>query len=268
MKKMLLFVLAIVYLILSLSNLDGAFPENTGAPNELTCGRAPCHNVPVNVGSAQMSLTFNGIGQQYFADSVYLLTVTITNSQTMRNGFEILALNESLQNTGTWQLLEPSKMKIINGIGLPNRKYVTHKAAGNLQTEWIVAWKAPSTDVGKVKFYASVNATNNDGLNTGDEVYTKSIEVTFASVNTVKDVSLRFFKVYPSIANTGIWVEFPKDMSSAQASLFDSAGRQVIVKDLPQGKQHFIEINGLRPGVYFLKLHAEGHQAMERIVVQ
>ncbi|MFN0212965.1 MAG: choice-of-anchor V domain-containing protein [Saprospiraceae bacterium] len=173
--------------ILSLSNLDGAFPENTGAPGELTCGRAPCHNVPSNAGNALMSIEYSGNGLKYSADSTYQLTVKISNQQTLRNGFEILALNASNQNTGSWVLIEPDKMKIIPGIGLPSRKYVTHKAAGNLQTEWKVAWKAPSSNVGTVTFYASVNATNDNGMITGDEVYTKNLAVAFSPLSVTTE---------------------------------------------------------------------------------
>lgn len=268
MKKIALLFSSIFCSIFLLSNLDGAFPENTGAPNELTCGRVPCHNVPVNIGSAQMSITFSGNGQQYFADSTYLLTVKITNPQTMRNGFEILALSETLQNAGTWQILEPDKMKIITGIGLPNRKYVTHRAAGNLQSEWTVAWKAPSTDMGKLTFYASVNSTNNNGLKTGDDVYTDTIEVDFAESVTTVEVEQKLLRVFPTLKTTGVWVEMPVEMKTIRLSLFDSGGVLRMVQKLTQGGLYFFEIDSLPAGIYFLKMESGRQQAEERIIIQ
>ncbi len=267
MKKTVLFPIALFCIVLSLGNLDGALPENTGAPGELTCGRVPCHNVPVNVGAAQMSIEFSGGGQQYLADSTYLLAVKVAGQQTMRNGFQILALNESNQNAGTWELLEPDKMKIIPGIGLPSRRYVTHRAAGNLQTEWAVAWKAPSADLGTVTFYASVNATNNNGLNTGDEVYTSSIAAGFAEPNAAGTAAGPVLKIYPTLVQEGFWVEWPQGNASAVISVFSSNGEAVLRKKLPAGGSDFVETGGLPPGVYLLLMEKAGQRALERFVV-
>lgn len=43
-----------------LSNASGTLPENTGAPDELTCGRAPCHNIPPTTGTGQAGIDVNG----------------------------------------------------------------------------------------------------------------------------------------------------------------------------------------------------------------
>ena len=168
-----------------MSNETGAFPENTGAPNDLTCGRAPCHNIPDNIGSAQIAISVDSTGGTYFGNQIHSIKVSITGAPTIKNGFEVLALNASNQNIGTWQLVDASKTQIIAGISFPARRYVTHTSAGNHQTEWTVNWKAPATNVGRITFYASVLASNNDGTNSNDQVYTTSKSVTFgtASVN-------------------------------------------------------------------------------------
>lgn len=267
MKKTLFYPIALFCIVLSLGNFDGALPENTGAPGELTCGRAPCHNVPVNVGAAQMSIEFSGEGQQYLADSAYLLTVKVSGQQTMRNGFQILALNEDNQNAGTWELLEPDKMKIISGIGLPNRRYVTHRAAGNLQTEWTMEWKAPPADAGAVTFYASVNATNNNGLNTGDEVYTSSIAVGFAEPNAAGIQVKPVLKIYPTLVREGFWIECPQGHAGADISVFSSGGKPVLRKKLQGGGSDYVETNGLPPGVYIILLENAGQRALERFIV-
>lgn len=267
MKKItLLLFVALCYMVFQ-SSLDGPLPENTGAPNEFTCGRQPCHNVPINVGPAQMDILFDGPGQQYAPDSLYLLTVRITNPQTMRNGFQILALNQNLQNTGSWQLLEPQKMKIISGIGLPNRKYVTHRAAGNLQQEWMVRWKAPAAAQGKITFYAAVNATNNDSTNMGDQVYTRKIDVLPLSPNGVEEASSSWFKVYPTIADSGFWVELPGSVEAPQISIFNAAGTCIHQALLPSADKPFFATDDFPPGVYFIKISAKDRQGIARIVI-
>jgi hypothetical protein len=41
--------------------------------------------------------------------------------------------------------------------------------------EYHVQWQAPATDVGFVTFYAAGNAINDNGITTGDTVYTTSV---------------------------------------------------------------------------------------------
>lgn len=280
MKRRLPFIVLLAGGILLLSNLDGAFPENTGAPGELTCGRAPCHNVPVNAGNAQMSIAFSGNDLEYVADSTYELTVTIANQQTMRNGFEILALNGNNQNTGEWILLEPDKMKIIPGIGLPSRKYVTHMAAGNMQAEWKVAWKAPSADVGVVTFYAAVNATNNNGMLTGDEVYTKSLAVEFSPLSgtqeTVQPGGPGIVSVSPDRTNGTLMIRyFLKSAADVRLEVFHISGQKVatvVAGKQPEG-DHQVSWNslaangsGILPGVYVVRLVAGREIAARKFV--
>lgn len=280
MKKILPLMALLAGSILLLSNLDGAFPENTGAPGELTCGRAPCHNVPVNVGTAQMSIAFSGNDLKYVADSTYELTVTIANQQSLRNGFEILALNENNQNTGEWILLDPDKMKIIPGIGLPSRKYVTHQAAGNMQTEWKIAWKAPSADVGVVTFYASVNATNNNGMLTGDEVYTRSLAVDFSPLSGTQETARPevsgIVSVSPDGTNGTLLVRyFLKTSADVRFEIFNISGQKmsaIVAGKQPQGEHQVSWSNlsasgsGTPPGVYFIRLAAGRETAVRKFV--
>jgi hypothetical protein len=55
------------------------------------------------------------------------------------------------------------------------------QAAG---ASWTFNWVAPSTDVGPVTFYAAGNQANNNGNETGDQIYTTSASVRVASVIT------------------------------------------------------------------------------------
>lgn len=267
MKKIVLFPIILFSLLAVMGNLDGAFPENTGAPGELTCGRAPCHNVPANVGNAVLSIEYSGAAMEYFADSTYQLTVKITNPQTQRNGFQILALDANNQNIGDWQLTEPAKMKIIPGIGLPNRKYVTHQAAGNLQTEWSVDWKAPAANAGKVTFYASVNSANDNGMKTGDEVYTGSLSLEFAEPNAAGMEEQPGFRVYPTPAGGGFWVEMPMGTAQTTVTVFDMGGNQYCRKQLSEETRQFVETGSLAPGAYLLVFENDAMQRVERVVV-
>lgn len=103
-------------------------------------------------------------------------------------GFEIVALtNTGNNNTGSWVLTDAVSTQTISGTGtgsLSTRKYITHKTAGTTTPyvtsglgKWTFAWKAPSTDVGKVTFYYATNCTNNNGANTGDQLFLSSFTI-------------------------------------------------------------------------------------------
>lgn len=266
---MTLFLWASFLSVLFLANLDGALPENTAAPGDLTCGRAPCHNIPVNVGTAQVSILFHQGDSTYRADSIYELTVKIQDPMTARNGFQMLALNASNQNTGTWLLTEPAKMKIIPGISFPARRYVTHKAAGNQQNEWKLRWRAPSANAGKVTFYASVLSANNNGLNTGDAVYSTKRSVVYAATLAAGETLLADYKIYPIPATTGIWIEATDQaIRPSQFSLYDLSGLRVKISQAAQTGTSFLETLDLPGGVYFLTIHSGKGQLVKKIVIQ
>ncbi|MBK7869304.1 MAG: T9SS type A sorting domain-containing protein [Saprospiraceae bacterium] len=262
-----LFALCFICILLFMSNETGALPENTGAPGELTCGRAPCHNIPSNIGAAQIAITFNNGIQSYLADSLHHIKINITNPQTNKNGFQILALNDNRQNVGTWVLTEPTKMQIINGIGLPNRFYVTHREAGNRQTEWQLQWKAPNNNVGKVTFYVSVLASNDNGTNQGDQLYNTSIAADFALPTATKEQLLeQAFNVFPTIASDVIFIENKQEINKIPSILVDNKGAVVLTAIINFGINQ-LDVSHLSSGIYFLQLKVSGTSITKKIII-
>lgn len=254
MKKFTFLSFSILSAVICLSNLDGSFPGNTNAPGEFTCGRAPCHNVPDNVGDAEMSITFGNEETEYFPDGVFPLKVKITNPMTNRNGFEILALDENLENAGTWELTEPEQMKIISGFSNPNKKYVTHQAPGNQQEEWVMNWKAPAEDVGQVTFYASVLSANDNGANTGDEVYFTNIGIDFGIMSDISEKEVSSVIVYPVLSNAELWMELPQSKGIFDLNLYNLMGIPISQKQSITGGMQFLDINNVTSGLYFLRV--------------
>ena len=254
--------------LLFLANLDGAKPGNTAAPGELTCGRAPCHNIPVNVGDGQLTILFGKNETQYFADSTYLVTVLITNPLTKRNGFEILALDENVHNAGTWELTEPDKMKIIPGYSNPNKKYVTHLAAGNQQNVWTMRWKAPAGNVGTVKFYASVLTANNNGEKTGDEVYNTNISIEYAEPLPTENAKEKKLKVHPVLSTTGFHVELPWVNEPFNISIMQED--KTVMKEMKTkyGGMHFMEASDIPAGLYFLLVESKSFKSVEKVFIR
>jgi Reeler domain len=158
---------------------SGGPASHTGAPGEETCASIGCHDDnSVNSGQAKLTIDM-GTVSNYEPGHTYPITVKITESSVTRFGFQILALkNDDNSNIGTFQLTDPKRTQFIkNQYTLQNREYVTYTFNGTDAVspgvgEWTINWKAPSTNVGPITFYASGVSANDDENDKGDYVYT------------------------------------------------------------------------------------------------
>jgi hypothetical protein len=103
--------------------------------------------------------------------TMYPLTVTVSNpGQTaIRGGFQMVALNESNQNAGTFSNPGPSSKLSTNG----GRGYHEHNPGkafnGNQQISWTVTWTAPNVQgTEDVSFYAAGLVANGNNNTSGD----------------------------------------------------------------------------------------------------
>lgn len=270
MKKAFAILLLFSSTILWMSNESGAFPENTGAPGDLTCGRAPCHNVPNDVGTATIGITVDSIGTRYFADSTHKIKVKITNPTTLKNGFQILALDASNRVVGSWVLTDPTKTKIISGISFPNRRYVTHQAAGNMQTEWQVSWKAPPVSAGNVTFYASVLSANNDGTNQNDKVYTTKKEVTFSNPTATNELADVSFQIFPNPITDKVSLTLNAQKNhQLNIQITDIAGRLVFTEKwqvVIGNNAKILELEALPDGIFMIQLIENQNILLKKII--
>ncbi len=155
---------------------------NTGAPNELTCATSGCHSGAVNTGPGQFTIT--GLPARYDPGMTYQVTVTNSTSDNSRRrwGFQLTALTSGNARAGN--LANNSGFtSILNDDGPGgNRQYIEHNLQGTFAGDgspaaWTFNWTAPATNVGSVTFYAAGNQANNNGNNTGDQIYTTTLTV-------------------------------------------------------------------------------------------
>ena len=163
---------------------SGAPASHTGAPGEANCATGGCHDDnSVNAGNAVLSIDLGSI-TNYTPGQTYPVKVRITDGSVGRFGFEILALvNGDTSNAGKLSLADPDRTQLTkNQYKMFDRQYVTYNFNGTDAIspgtgEWTVNWKAPSTNVGPVTFYASGVSADDDESDKGDHVYTKSLVI-------------------------------------------------------------------------------------------
>jgi len=141
-----------------------------------------CHSTyPLNSGSGTLSLL--GLPAGYLPGGTSEITVLLAHpydpgnpSVATRWGFELTALDAAGMKAGTISL--PPDQTGVTQIQTANgREFVMHKEAGTYpgttgSAQWRFLWTAPNESAGTVLFYVAGNAANNNGMNTGDYVYT------------------------------------------------------------------------------------------------
>src|SRR5262245_48552010 len=150
---------------------SGPPPSQTGAPGEPTC--ASCHfSFPLNSGPGTFTIT--GLPATYSSGQEVDITITLTQSNRARYGFEVTALTDSGAQAGTLIVTDSARTRTETGGG---RTYIEHTFAGTApsatnQGSWTFRWRAPATGAGRVTFYAAGNAANGNFSPDGDFIYT------------------------------------------------------------------------------------------------
>jgi len=152
----------------------------TGAPGETTCAVDGCHGGRANVGPGQFMIMAPA---SYQPGKTYEITVKhmTTDSTRQRWGFQLTSLNQNAGRAG--DLLSGGGVtQVLEGGPDGNRQYIEHNFLGTFQGQrfeasWTFNWVAPSTDVGLVTMYAAGNQANNNGNETGDQIYSTTAAI-------------------------------------------------------------------------------------------
>jgi Leucine-rich repeat (LRR) protein len=161
--------------VLSSSNPPAA---RTGAPGESNC--TACHAGSTMSAEGVVSFTLSG-GPEYVPGETYPMTIATVGGP--KNGFQLTILDESNNQAGT---LEAGAGSGITSSG--GRQYIRHTSSLGAGS-WTFNWTAPDTDVGNLTVYYAVNKSNNNGSDSGDEVFlgNESIPVSgSASITSVE----------------------------------------------------------------------------------
>jgi hypothetical protein len=180
-KKMKRLALAVL-LILTTWSLVWGYANNppnrrTGAPGENLC--SGCHNsYTENSGSGILSTS--GLPASYDPLATYPVTVTLSESGQSSWGFEVVVKDSNSLQAGTLTITDATNT--ISGVS-SGITYIKQTSAGtyagtvNGPVSWGFNWTAPAAGTGKVYFYASGVAADDNGSSSGDYCYHISQEV-------------------------------------------------------------------------------------------
>ena len=186
--------LCLVLIIIALNGLftktlfawsTGPEAYRTGATGDKgTCNDSGCHNsYSLNPGSAKFLISGPA---SYTPGETIKLKVSFDSSIGKLHGFEMTAIDADDNQVGkfkaigkTTQVIPP---KDYRGLKKEDKgAYIEHTLSGNKKKRWKVKWITPTNAMGTITFYAAGNDANGDGTNSGDHIYTTTLEITDVS---------------------------------------------------------------------------------------
>ena len=171
-------------------NFSGGPPNGrTGAPlttpgTEPTCNDFGCHS-SFGLNSGNGSYTISPPAE-YLPGETLTVSIALEDPGQMRWGFELTVLDANNLPVGELIAVEATRTQKNVDLG-SGREYIKHRSTGtdpfiaDVAPGWTVQWVAPLANAGTVTFYGAGNAANNNGLNTGDFIYTGSASMPFAT---------------------------------------------------------------------------------------
>lgn len=208
---------------------SGAPAGSTGAPGEGIC--TDCHaTYPTNSGSGSVS---TNAPLEYQLNETIDFTVTVSDPDAQRFGFEITAKDEAENLIGSWMLVDPLTRFAGN-----TQTYVTHSSSPNASgsQSYSLRWTAPSSIVGDIHFYIAGNGARLGGA-ANDRIYSATHTLMLAG-NTATEqeeipASFSVTDVFPNpfVSRTTLSFELP-GASDVRLSVYDIAGRRVVNRPL------------------------------------
>jgi uncharacterized protein (TIGR03437 family) len=209
-------------------------------PAELTC--QGCHS-SFTLNSGPGTVTVTGLPTSYTLNQEVTVTVTVTQPDRQRYGFEATVLDDLGRRAGDLTVTEADRTRVVAGTGnYVGRQYVQQIAGGitpngTNQSSWTFKWKAPANNVGKVTVYVAGNAANGNSMNGGDYIYITNVAIQppAATLPTVTSVSAASY--LGGLAPESIGAIFGSSLATATAAATtqplptELSGSKVSVKD-------------------------------------
>lgn len=174
------------------SSTGGLSSAYTGAPSESTC--TSCHSTyslqTSGTNYNKIKLTGNFTSGGYIPDSTYRITVTYRETGKTKYGFQVTALKDQTGSyptpAGTFTSKDSRTSTFSKTAGSTTRYYIEHTSTGSSavssdSVSYVFEWKAPSSNLGNIKFYLVLNVTNSNNNDQGDYIYSKTFTISPAT---------------------------------------------------------------------------------------
>lgn len=270
MKKIIYIFSGIVTIFLFVNNATGPIVRQqkgyTGAPGDQPNTCRTCHNsgtygttatLQVFDSAGTTAVTKYALGKQY----TLRLTISVTSGTPSAYGFQMIDLRkrDSTNIKGFLPKTQQAANIGIDTLTATSRVYAEHNAP--LTSNVInVLWKAPSTDIGSVVFYAAVNAVNLSSSTAGD-LGSPPVSLELASplssgVNELAENVQIQLSPNPTPSTVSVWLD-SKVSKSLKIQMTDLSGRIVLSENwsVTMGQnQRTLDLHTFAKGAYMVQI--------------
>lgn len=229
-------------------------PARTGAPGEGNC--TSCHSGSTMSAEGVAFFSVGG-GPGYMPGATYPISFSTVGGAN--NGFELTILDASNNAAGTFSAGANNNVVASGG-----RSYVRHNNSEG-EGSWTFDWTAPLTDVGELTAYYVLNKANNNGANTGDEIFLGNTAIPPFGASIQESELEKGFKVYFEAAEQVVNVNYSlTDQAKVVLNVQDLNGRLIQTvdfgKQMPGNYQERLTLNGSNlTGIYIVSLFVDNH---------
>lgn len=227
-----------------------------GSPGESSCNASGCHTGnTINAAGGSITIAAPTMpGWRYVPGQVYPISVTVERSGRSLFGIGFEALRSTGANGGTLAITNSSqtqiKSKTVSGNTRSNVVHQLNGGASQNTHTFTFNWTAPAASIGTVTFYASGNAADGDGNESGDFIYKTSQAVTpiTTGLENLEGIGA-MVKVFPIPASDHFTVDFSlSEAGSVEMNLTSLEGKlcsKIISGTMSPGEH---EVNYQVPG--------------------
>ncbi len=270
MKKIIYLFASFATILLFVNNATGPVAKQqkgyTGAPGDQPNTCVTCHNSGTYGSSATIQV-FDSLGTtavtKYVLGKQYTLrlTISVTSGTPSAYGFQMIDIRKKDSTNVKGFLAKTSQAADIgiDTIAATGRVYAEHNA--KLTSNVInVKWKAPSTDLGTIVFYAAGNAVNSGGTFAGDNG-TPSVSVQITSpissgVNELAENVQIQLSPNPTPSTVSVWLN-SKVSKVLKIQITDISGRIVLSENwsVTMGQnQRLLDMHTFAKGAYMVQI--------------
>jgi hypothetical protein len=236
----------------------------TGAPGEGTC--VQCHaGTALNAGGGFVFVESSDmIFGQHQLGQTYNMSVTVGQSGDGLFGFSVVALDANGNSVGTFTAGSDNHTENFTVQGSP-RQYVTHNLNGGTSQDehtFNFTWTAPSEDFGTITFYATGLAANGNGMNSGDKVYSATLESPLMPNTGIANQSDAIAIHWDPIQSALV---IGNHIKSYHLEVFDIQGKVVV--NMNQCSESIVTMADLTSGCYVVRITRDGKKTERKIFI-
>ncbi len=233
----------------------------------LTCNTSGCHTGTLNAGPGGLTISTDIPATGYIPGQNYSVQVQVNAGGTNGNKFGFSA---SAVKSGTGTFTNGFAAADATTLAKSGGQFIVHNSSvagggANASHTFSFQWTAPASGTGEVTFFAAGNSANGNNSDSGDQIYTGSLNVSEAPGAGLTESIAHAFNLFPNPAEELVNVSVPDHLIGSRLRVLDVQGKTVLEQQLNQPVAA-LNVNELTAGFYVVELLNNGKAYTSRFV--